>query len=85
MDVEEYRKSVPDGLEDDNNRKGANELTWFRLLQELSELLMLPKDLLLEAPIRQEVITIIYLIFFRCYHKVQLFLCRMKMVRFREN
>jgi hypothetical protein len=61
MDMENYRKGVPDGLEDDDDRKGTNELMWFRLLHELSELLMLPKDLLLEAPIRQEVITVLYL------------------------
>jgi hypothetical protein len=60
MDMEDYRKSVPDGFKDDDDRKGTNEIMWFRQLHELSELLMLPKDLLLEAPIRQEVITVLY-------------------------
>ncbi|KAJ3707407.1 hypothetical protein LUZ61_011112 [Rhynchospora tenuis] len=54
MNVEESRKTSRDGLDDDD-RKGTNELMWFRLLHQLSELLMLPKDMLLEAPIRQEV------------------------------
>ncbi|XP_078163464.1 uncharacterized protein LOC144558502 [Carex rostrata] len=55
MDAEESRKGVQDGLEDDDDRNNTNEIMWFGLLRELSELLMLPKDMLLETPIRQEV------------------------------
>ena len=57
MDVEESRKGAQEGLEDDDDRNNTNEIMWFRMLRELSELLMLPKDMLLETPIRQEVIT----------------------------
>lgn len=64
MDVEESRKGVQDGLEDDDGRNNTNEIMWFGLLRELSELLMLPKDMLLETPIRQEVITCLDLSFF---------------------
>lgn len=64
MDVEESRKGVQDGLEDDDDRNNTNEIMWFGLLRELSELLMLPKDMLLETPIRQEVITCLDLSFF---------------------
>lgn len=64
MDVEESRKGVQAGLEDDDDRNNTNEIMWFGLLRELSELLMLPKDMLLETPIRQEVITCLDLIFF---------------------
>lgn len=50
--------SEEDGLDignDDNERRGAAESKSFKLLNELSDLLMLPKDMLLEKSIRKEV------------------------------
>ncbi|RLM74238.1 uncharacterized protein C2845_PM15G18600 [Panicum miliaceum] len=43
------------GNDDDDERRGAPESKSFQLLNELSDLLMLPKDMLLEKSIRKEV------------------------------
>ncbi|PAN36108.1 hypothetical protein PAHAL_6G258000 [Panicum hallii] len=43
------------GNDDDDERRGAAESKSFQLLNELSDLLMLPKDMLLEKSIRKEV------------------------------
>jgi len=43
------------GNDDDDKRRGAAESKSFQLLNELSDLLMLPKDMLLEKSIRKEV------------------------------
>uniref|UniRef100_A0ACD5XV24 Uncharacterized protein n=1 Tax=Avena sativa TaxID=4498 RepID=A0ACD5XV24_AVESA len=51
MDGDDSEKDGRDG----NERKGGCELNSFKLLNELSDLLMLPKDLLLENSIRKEV------------------------------
>ncbi|KAJ3677634.1 hypothetical protein LUZ60_003358 [Juncus effusus] len=40
---------------DHDYRRGNEEMKYFNLLNELSELLMLPKDMILDPPIRQEV------------------------------
>jgi len=43
------------GNDDDDERRGAAKSKSFQLLNELSDLLMLPKDMLLEKSIRKEV------------------------------
>lgn len=50
--------SIKDGQvanEDDDRREGTSDSKSFRLLNELSDLLMLPKDMLLERAVRKEV------------------------------
>jgi hypothetical protein len=51
MDVDD-----PEGIDsEDDERSGLAESKSFQLLNELSDLLMLPKDMLLEKSIRKEV------------------------------
>ncbi|KAL6655354.1 hypothetical protein ACP70R_006180 [Stipagrostis hirtigluma subsp. patula] len=48
-------KDVQAAGDDGDDRRDAAESNYFKLLNELSDLLMLPKDMLLEKPIRKEV------------------------------
>lgn len=54
MDAEDSGKNDEDGSGDDH-RKGGNQLEHFYLLNSLSDLLMLPKDMLMDRTIRMEV------------------------------
>ncbi|XP_015071085.1 uncharacterized protein LOC107015351 [Solanum pennellii] len=54
MDAEDSGKNDVDGSGDDH-RKGGNQLEHFYLLNSLSDLLMLPKDMLMDRTIRMEV------------------------------
>ncbi|WMV19184.1 hypothetical protein MTR67_012569 [Solanum verrucosum] len=54
MDAEDSGKNDEDSSGDDH-RKGGNQLEHFYLLNALSDLLMLPKDMLMDRTIRMEV------------------------------
>ncbi|KAK4343808.1 hypothetical protein RND71_036902 [Anisodus tanguticus] len=54
MDVEDSGQN-DEGSSKDNHRKGGNQLAHFHLLNALSDLLMLPKDMLMDRAIRMEV------------------------------
>ncbi|TVU10007.1 hypothetical protein EJB05_43510 [Eragrostis curvula] len=55
MDAAETEKDGQDAEDNGDDRRGVAEYNCFRLLNELSDLLMLPKDMLLEKSIRKEV------------------------------
>jgi 23S rRNA C2498 (ribose-2'-O)-methylase RlmM len=55
MDAAESEKGGQDVEVNGDDRRDAAESTCFKLLNELSDLLMLPKDMLLEKAIRKEV------------------------------
>ncbi|CAN6204844.1 unnamed protein product [Urochloa humidicola] len=55
MDGAESEKDVQDAKDNGDDRRDAAESNCFKLLNELSDLLMLPKDMLLEKSIRKEV------------------------------
>lgn len=55
MDAVESEKDGQDVEINGDDRSDAAESTCFKLLNELSDLLMLPKDMLLEKTIRKEV------------------------------
>jgi len=55
MDAAESGKDGQDVESNGDDRRDAAESTCFKLLNELSDLLMLPKDMLLEKTIRKEV------------------------------
>lgn len=55
MDAAESEKGGQDVEVNGDDRRDAVESTCFKLLNELSDLLMLPKDMLLEKAIRKEV------------------------------
>lgn len=54
-------ESGEDGLGNSENRGGGNEQNHFNLLNALSDLLMLPKDMLMDSTIRMEVCPSIHL------------------------
>jgi hypothetical protein len=55
MDTAEKENDGHDAEDNGDDRRDAAESSCFKLLNELSDLLMLPKDMLLEKPIRKEV------------------------------
>ncbi|XP_062199338.1 uncharacterized protein LOC133901840 [Phragmites australis] len=55
MDIAESEKDGQDEEDNGDDRRDAAESNCFKLLNELSDLLMLPKDMLLEKSIRKEV------------------------------
>jgi hypothetical protein len=55
MDGGDSEKDGQDAGRDGDERNGKGGLNSFKLLNELSDLLMLPKDMLLENSIRKEV------------------------------
>jgi hypothetical protein len=55
MDGAESEKDGQDAGHNGDDRRDAAEANCFKLLNELSDLLMLPKDMLLEKSIRKEV------------------------------
>ncbi|CAM0951974.1 unnamed protein product [Alopecurus aequalis] len=55
MDGDDSEKDGQDAGRDGVERRGKGELNSFKLLNELSDLLMLPKDMLLDNSIRKEV------------------------------
>ncbi|XP_041028532.1 uncharacterized protein LOC121268364 isoform X2 [Juglans microcarpa x Juglans regia] len=55
MDSDDSLKEYQHGSEDDDMQGGASEPKSFLLLNELSDLLMLPKDMLMDPPVREEV------------------------------
>lgn len=55
MDTDDSPKEDQDGTEDDDRQDGVGEPKSFILLNSLSDLLMLPKDMLMDRSIRQEV------------------------------
>ena len=55
MDDAESEKDGQDAEHNGDDRRDATETNCFKLLNELSDLLMLPKDMLLEKSIRKEV------------------------------
>ena len=55
MDAAESEKDGQGVKSNGDDRRDAAESTCFKLLNELSDLLMLPKDMLLEKTIRKEV------------------------------
>ncbi|XP_042944288.1 uncharacterized protein LOC122278217 isoform X1 [Carya illinoinensis] len=55
MDSDDSLKENQHGSEDDDMQGGAGEPKSFLLLNELSDLLMLPKDMLMDRPVREEV------------------------------
>jgi hypothetical protein len=55
MDGDDSEKDGQDAGRDGDERNGKGGLNSFKLLNELSDLLMLPKDMLLENSIRKEV------------------------------
>lgn len=55
MDADESEKDGQDARGDGDDRRDAAESNSFKLLNELSDLLMLPKDMLLEKSIRKEI------------------------------
>lgn len=55
MDAAKSEKDSQDAESNGDDRRDAAESTCFKLLNELSDLLMLPKDMLLDKTIRKEV------------------------------
>ena len=55
MDGAGSEKDGQDAEHNGDDRRDATETSCFKLLNELSDLLMLPKDMLLEKSIRKEV------------------------------
>jgi hypothetical protein len=55
MGSDDSERDGQDAGRDGDDRKGEGGLGSFKLLNELSDLLMLPKDMLLENSIRKEV------------------------------
>lgn len=55
MDTDDSPKEDPVGTQDDDRQDGVGEPKSFILLNSLSDLLMLPKDMLMNRSIRQEV------------------------------
>lgn len=55
IDADDSLKEDQHGSEDDDGRGGDSEPKSFLLLNDLSDLLMLPKDMLMDRTIRQEV------------------------------
>ncbi|KAL6844786.1 hypothetical protein ACP4OV_025445 [Aristida adscensionis] len=55
LDAANSGADVDDAGDDGDDRRDAAESNYFKLLNELSDLLMLPKDMLLEKSIRKEV------------------------------
>jgi hypothetical protein len=61
MDTAENEKDGHDAEDSGDYRRDVAESSCFKLLNELSDLLMLPKDMLLENFVRKEVIPVWFL------------------------
>lgn len=55
IDAEDCSEEYPENSENDERRGGASEQKSFALLNDLSDLLMLPKDMLMDRQVSQEV------------------------------
>lgn len=55
IDAEDCSEEYPENSENDERRGGPGEQKSFALLNDLSDLLMLPKDMLMDRQVSQEV------------------------------